>query len=92
MSTAAQRLVIGQDAQAAVNDLSLLLNNIRDLPKRYSDAGAFTDADLTSLPGSPPAAALTSVITMISQLQNFFGNLAVTQGDYQSTLDGFRSN
>lgn len=87
-----QKLSVGQAAQAAVNDLAALMNTVRDLPKRYSDAGTFVDADLASLPNSPTAAALTNVITMIDQLQNFFGNVGVTTGDYQSTLDSFRSN
>lgn len=37
------------------------------------------------------AAKVASAITMAQQLANFFGNAAVTQGDYEATLQQIRS-
>jgi hypothetical protein len=41
----------------------------------------------TTLNKAVPATALTSGVTLIQQLQNFFGNSAVTTGNYNQTVD-----
>ena len=71
-----QKLAVATDAQAFINTIPQAMKDVSDLPKRYSDAGVFVDADLSSLPGAPTAAALTNVITLVNQLKNLFGNAA----------------
>jgi hypothetical protein len=35
---------------------------------------------------------VTSAVTMCQQLANFFGNIAVTTGDYESTAQTIRTS
>lgn len=44
-------------------------------------------ATIPALLKAVPATQLVSGVTMIEQLQNFFGNVAVTTGNYRQTLD-----
>lgn len=42
---------------------------------------------ITALTRAVPATQLVAGVTMIEQLQNFFTNLAVTQANYNQTID-----
>ena len=58
----------------------------------YNTGGAtpIVDADVANL--GIKAADVTNGITLMQQFANFLGNVAVTQGNYQSSLDSLRSD
>ena len=57
----------------------------------YNSGGAdeIVDGDISTL--DVTAADVAAGITMVQQLKNFFENTAVTQGDYDNTLNKLRS-
>lgn len=60
--------------------------------KGYDGAGSnpIIDGDLTNFNGLT-AAQIASNITAFQQLNNFFQNIAVVQGDYSVTLNAVRN-
>jgi hypothetical protein len=75
--------------------LASIADAIADLENEYFDNGydgagadSIIDADVAA--HDITAAQFTSYITLMQQLKNFFGNSAVTTGDYAATLNALR--
>ena len=82
--------------RAFADTLATLRHQAEDFDKIYFDRGynsggadPIADEDVSGL--GITAANVASGITLSQQLVNFFGNAAVTQGDYQSTINALRS-
>lgn len=83
--------------QATANSLAQAIDALRDAETVYFDRGynsggsnPITDADISAL--GVTAANVASMITLAQQLIKFADNLAVTQGDYDSTLNVMRTD
>lgn len=80
-----------RDAQA----LAPIMDKLSDRNKEYFDSGyngggadAIVDGDVSLY--DITAAQFTSYITLMQQLDNLFGNAAVTTGDYAATINALR--
>ncbi len=78
-------------------NLAVLFKNARDLQGVYFDEGfdgagsdPITDVDVTSL--GVTATDVSSVVTLLQQLQNLENNIAVITGDYGSIVNRMRTD
>ena len=83
--------------QANTTSIAGLKDTLEDVvevffARGYNAGGAdpITDADLAGT--GITLADLTACITMFQQIANFFGNQAVTQGDYSTTVNKMRTD
>lgn len=93
----ATKLTFTEQAQKSATIFAQLGDKLADLESVYFDRGydgggsnPIIDDDIVSL--NITAAQLASLITLAQQLSNFLGNLAVTQADYDATLNAVRSD
>lgn len=91
------KVTFAQVVQSSATALDDLIDSTDDIVKAFFDRGynvggadPLVDADFTSL--GITAANISSFITLAQQLSNFRSNLAVTQGDYQATLNKLRTD
>lgn len=93
----ATKLVFSEQAQVMATSLAQLGDNLSDLESVYFDRGyngggadQIVDSDIISL--NITATQLALLVTLAQQLSNFLGNLAVTQADYDATLNAIRTD
>lgn len=91
------KIVFSQKGQEVSNALAKAANDLEDFVSTFFDRGyniggadQIVDADIASL--GIDAATLNSFVTTAQQLANFFGNAAVTQGDYDSSVNKMRTD
>lgn len=77
------------------NQLGSLQNQLAEMGELYFDRGydgvgsdPIIDADVSSQ--EIDAATIASMMTCVAQMNNFFGNSAVTTGDYGATINQTR--
>lgn len=93
----ATKLIFTERAQVEATILAQLGDKLVDLESVYFDRGydaggsnPIVDVDIESL--NITAAQLAALITLAQQMSNFLGNLAVTQADYDATLNAVRTD
>lgn len=93
----ATKLDFAAQAQIAATNFAQVADKLANVETVYFDRGyngggtnPIVDGDITIL--NITAAQLTSLITLIQQLNNFLGNIAVTTADYDSTLNNVRND
>jgi len=93
----ATKIQFASQAQNEATTMAQLADKLANLETVYFDRGydsggsnPITNDDIASL--NFTAAELASLITLIQQFNNFLGNLAVTAGDYDATLNAVRSD
>lgn len=93
----ATKLNFAEQAQVMATSLARLGDNLSDLESVYFDRGynsgganQIVDGDIVSL--NITATHLAALITLAQQLENFLGNLPVTQADYDATLNALRTD
>jgi hypothetical protein len=83
-----QKLETAREIIRVAKSLATVADLGADVTQEYFDSSAFTDDDVAPL--GITAAQLTSVITMLQELEKFFSNEAVTAALYRTTLNGIR--
>lgn len=90
-----QKSKFAAQVRATATKLAQAANEAEDIGSIYFDrtyngggADAIVDGDVAS--ENLTAAKVASFITLAAQFANFTGNAAVTQGDYNSTLNKVR--
>lgn len=93
----AEKITFAQKVQGNVTSLVNMNNDVKDLIDYYFDKGyngggadPIVDADL--LPLKVTAADFVNAITLLQNLNKFFNNEAVTQGDYYTTANKVRND
>lgn len=93
----ATKLTFGEQSQNDATTLAQVADKLTNLETVYFDRGynsggsnPIVDGDIVSL--NITAADLGALITLIQQLNNFLGNVAVTTGDYDATLNTVRTD
>lgn len=93
----ATKLTFGEQSQNDATTLAQVADKLSNLETVYFDRGynsagsnPIVDGDIVSL--NITAADLAALITLTQQLNNFLGNLAVTTGDYDATLNTVRTD
>ncbi len=92
----ATKLNFAEQAQTEATIMGQLSDKLASLYSVYFDRGydsgpgAITDVDIASL--GITAAQLGLMMTLAEQIANFLGNVAVTPGDYDSTLNVMRTD
>jgi hypothetical protein len=93
----ATKITFATQAQLDATTMAQVADRLANLESVYFDRGydgggsnPIIDADITSL--NITAADLAALITLTQQLANFLGNLAVTSGDYDATLNTVRTD
>jgi len=93
----ASKETLAISAQKATNNLVKALSDIEGarsayFSRGYDSAGSdpIVDGDISMLGIS--AVDLAAFVTMATQLLNFTNNVAVTQADYQITIDNMRTD
>jgi hypothetical protein len=96
MAQSASKSQLVADLQTYVNLLVQAKLGLADVVNNYFKNGfnsgggsQIVDGDVTA--SNLTASKVASGITMAQQLANFFGNAAVTQGDYESTLQQIKT-
>jgi len=90
-----QKLNFARQLQLDAGNLAQLKDTILTRTGIYFDRGynstdAITDEDVASL--GILAVDVSNWITLLQQLENFFGNVAVAQGDYDATTNKIRND
>ena len=92
-----EKITFAQKVQGIVTSLVQQNNTSKDLTEYFFDKGyngggadPITDADLAPLKIS--LADFTSAITLLQQIQNFFNNASVIQGDYYTSANKIRND
>ena len=82
---------------SAATKLGQIASDVEELKSIYQDRGygaggadEITQADLDEVPVVVQLADFTDMVTCMQQLLKFMGNEAVTQGDYESTINKVR--
>lgn len=98
----ADKIKFTQQAQAWCTKLAVLFRDAPDLEGVYFDEGfhsgggdAIEDGDISNLPGSPTAAAVSAFITAAQQLQKFdIGDTEdpVVNANYGSSINTMRTD
>lgn len=93
----ATKIQFGTQAQLDATTLAQVADKLANLETVYFDRGynsggsdPIANADIVSL--NITAADLAALITLIQQFNNFLGNLAVSTGDYDATLNTVRKD
>ena len=93
----ASKLKFADKAQDISTRLAAIIDEAADMDTVYFDRGynsgggdPIADADVSSL--GITAADVGDFITLAQQLANFANNAAVTQGDYDATLNKMRTD
>jgi hypothetical protein len=93
----ATKITFGTQAQLDATTLAQVADKLANLESVYFDRGyngggsdPIADVDVESL--GITAADLAALITLIQQFNNFLGNVAVTSGDYDATLNTIRND
>lgn len=93
----ATKLTFAEQAQVEATSFAQLGDKLADVESVYFDRGydagganPIIDADIVSL--NITAVQLAAFITLAQQVSNFLGNLAVTQADYDVTLNVIRTD
>lgn len=93
----ATKLTFGEQSQKDATTLAQVADRLTNLETVYFDRGynsvgtnPIVDGDIVSL--NITAADLAALVSLTQQLNNFLGNLAVTTGDYDATLNTVRTD
>jgi hypothetical protein len=91
-----KKITFTMQARSDATTMAQLANSLADIVSVYFDRGynsggadPITDGDLDGL---ITAAELEALITLSQQFANFLGNAAVTQADYDATLNAVRTD
>jgi hypothetical protein len=94
---ASKKIDFATQCQTHATTLAQVSDALSDIETVYFDRGynsgggdELVDGDITAL--EITAANIGSLITLAQQLRNFVDNAAVTQGDYDSTLNVLRTD
>lgn len=87
------------DFAVSIQEMATTLAKTADTMKNLTDTyfdrgfnGSLTNTALSSVVPSITAADVTSFITLSQQFDNFLNNAAVSQGDYDATLNKIRTD